>query len=203
MTGKVTDFGGDAIAGLRLDFWQASDVGAYDNTGGYDLRGHIFTDAKGNYDYWSIMPANYEQVRTRHVHVKIGGGNIGYQSPVYTTQFYWPIPYDSDIDADGIVDLIIENGVQTNLPAINNTDDEFIQLGVDAVGADLTAVSANIFTINNDPSVDGFFDATLDLTLSSEFQSPVPVPAAIWMMGSAMLGLIGFGKKRQVVPAHP
>ena len=171
MTGHVTDLNGAVIAGLKIDFWQTDDQGAYDNSGGYDLRGHVFTDASGNYDYWTVMPANYEQVRTRHIHVQIGGGNIGYDSPAYTTQFYWPTPYDADIDADGNVDLIIEDGVQTNLPAINNADDEFIELGYQAVGADFAAVSANIFTINNNPIADGFFDGTLDLSMSSEFQN--------------------------------
>ena len=34
-------------------------------------------------------------------------------------------------------------------------------------------------------------------TTSFEFISPVPVPAAVWLFGTAMIGLVGFGKRRK------
>ena len=94
-----------------------------------------FTNEDGVYDYWTVMPANYETIRTRHMHVKIGGENIGFESPVYTTQFYWPSPFDADIDADGVVDKIIEDGVQTNLDAISNAQDGVLSGALSSVGA--------------------------------------------------------------------
>jgi protocatechuate 3,4-dioxygenase beta subunit len=101
ITGQVTDVDGQPIPGLKLDFWQVDDQGNYDNSGGYDLRGHVFTDEDGNYDLWTVTPANYESIRTRHLHAKVGGENLGFESPVYTTQLYFPDPFDNDIDANG------------------------------------------------------------------------------------------------------
>ena len=40
-TGRVTDLDGNPIPGLKIDFWQTDDQGAYDNSGGYNLRGHF------------------------------------------------------------------------------------------------------------------------------------------------------------------
>jgi len=34
-----------------------------------------------------------------------------------------------------------------------------------------------------------------DVVLST---SPVPIPAAIWLFGTALIGLLGFGKRRKV-----
>src|SRR5262249_31414572 len=57
------------LSGALLDFWQADDNGAYDNSG-FRLRGHQFTDAEGRFRLRSIVPGAYEG-RTRHVHVKV------------------------------------------------------------------------------------------------------------------------------------
>ena len=48
VTGYVLTRDCKPIAGAWLDFWQADDIGAYDNTG-FKLRGHQFTDAAGRY----------------------------------------------------------------------------------------------------------------------------------------------------------
>ncbi len=32
---------------------------------------------------------------------------------------------------------------------------------------------------------------------SESFVSKVPVPAAVWLMGTGLIGLIGFGRRRQ------
>ena len=72
------------VAGAPIDFWQADDLGAYDNAG-YRLRGHQFTDASGRYELETIVPGLYPG-RTRHIHVKV-------QAPggrVLTTQQYFP-----------------------------------------------------------------------------------------------------------------
>jgi protocatechuate 3,4-dioxygenase beta subunit len=72
------------LSGVLLDFWQADDNGAYDNSG-FRLRGHQFSDAEGRYRLQSIVPGIYEG-RTRHVHVKVQarGGRL------LTTQLYFP-----------------------------------------------------------------------------------------------------------------
>jgi protocatechuate 3,4-dioxygenase beta subunit len=84
LTGLVFDPSCQPIAGASLDFWQADDVGFYDNEG-YDLRGHLASDATGAYAVKTILPGRYVG-RTPHIHVKIQvpGG------PVLTTQLYVP-----------------------------------------------------------------------------------------------------------------
>ncbi|GGO94087.1 dioxygenase family protein [Wenjunlia tyrosinilytica] len=72
------------IANALLDFWQADNAGAYDNTG-FRLRGHQFTNAQGAFTLSTIVPGLYPG-RTRHIHVKVQAPN----RPVLTTQLYFP-----------------------------------------------------------------------------------------------------------------
>lgn len=84
ITGRVFGRGCRPVSNTLLDFWHADDTGEYDNQG-YRLRGHQFTDAKGNYRLETIVPGLYPG-RTRHVHVRV-------QAPrgrVLTTQLYFP-----------------------------------------------------------------------------------------------------------------
>lgn len=92
VTGTVLGTGCAALAGAKLDFWQADSDGEYDNDG-YRLRGHQFTDDAGSFHLETIVPANY-QGRTRHLHVKVqpSGGSV------LTTQLYWPDEPDNAAD---------------------------------------------------------------------------------------------------------
>ena len=73
------------IPGALLDFWQADPSGQYDNRG-FRFRGHLFADEQGRYQFITRAPGLYPG-RTRHLHVKLRGGA---QSPVLTTQLYFP-----------------------------------------------------------------------------------------------------------------
>jgi protocatechuate 3,4-dioxygenase beta subunit len=84
ISGRVLTPDGQPVAGALLDFWQANDSGAYDNSG-YGLRGHQYTDANGQYSVETIVPGLYPG-RTRHIHVKVQAPN----GPVLTTQLYFP-----------------------------------------------------------------------------------------------------------------
>jgi hypothetical protein len=44
---------------------------------------------------------------------------------------------------------------------------------------------------------DGFGDSDFDDMVVKVEVSPVPVPAAIWLFGTALIGLVGFGKRRK------
>ncbi len=77
-----------------LDFWQADDRGAYDNSG-YRLRGHQFADGAGIYYLETVMPGLYPG-RTRHIHVKVRAPT----GPTLTTQLYFP--GEARNQADGI-----------------------------------------------------------------------------------------------------
>ncbi|WP_433654809.1 dioxygenase [Nocardia sp. CA-128927] len=67
-----------------LDFWQADNAGAYDNSG-FNWRGHQYTDANGRFSLSTIVPGLYPG-RTRHIHVQVQAPN----QRVLTTQLYFP-----------------------------------------------------------------------------------------------------------------
>jgi protocatechuate 3,4-dioxygenase beta subunit len=87
LTGRVYSADCTPLAGALLDFWLANDGGDYDNAG-FDLRGHQYSDAAG--DYWldTIIPGHYlngNTFRPAHIHVKAGAPGF----PVLTTQLYF------------------------------------------------------------------------------------------------------------------
>ncbi|MCS0639078.1 dioxygenase [Streptomyces sp. LP05-1] len=84
VTGYVFGLDCRPLAHVLLDFWQADNNGAYDNTG-FRFRGHQFTDANGAYTLTTIVPGLYPG-RTRHIHVKAQAPN----QPILTSQLYFP-----------------------------------------------------------------------------------------------------------------
>jgi protocatechuate 3,4-dioxygenase beta subunit len=84
LSGRVLTTAGRPVANALVDFWQASAGGVYDNNG-YRFRGHQFTDARGRYTLFTVVPGLYPG-RTKHIHVKV-------QAPhesVLTTQLFFP-----------------------------------------------------------------------------------------------------------------
>lgn len=92
------------IADALIDFWHCDDAGVYDNEG-YKLRGHQFTDANGQYQLETIVPALYPG-RTRHIHVKVQAPN----QPILTTQLYFP--NEAQNSSDGIFNAALVMDVQ-------------------------------------------------------------------------------------------
>jgi protocatechuate 3,4-dioxygenase beta subunit len=84
-----------------IDVWQADDAGAYDNSG-YTLRGHLFTDAKGAYEFTTVVPGLYPG-RTRHIHIKVQAPN----GPVLTTQLFFPDEAQNSSDSIFHKDLLL------------------------------------------------------------------------------------------------
>ncbi|MEM7372114.1 MAG: T9SS type A sorting domain-containing protein [Bacteroidota bacterium] len=90
------------IQGALVDVWHANDAGGYENQ---NYRGHVLTDAGGNYAYQTILPGKYlngAQFRPRHLHYKVSINEVE-----LTTQIYFegdtsiPIdPWASDPSAD-------------------------------------------------------------------------------------------------------
>jgi protocatechuate 3,4-dioxygenase beta subunit len=72
------------VARVLVDLWHADQNGDYDNQG-FRWRGHIVTDATGQYRFRTIMPAPYPG-RTRHYHFKV----ISVGRQLLTTQLYFP-----------------------------------------------------------------------------------------------------------------
>lgn len=84
LTGYVFGLACVPIANVLLDFWQADNAGAYDNTR-YRFRGHQYTNAQGAFTLTTIVPGLYPG-RTRHIHVKAQAPG----RPILTTQLYFP-----------------------------------------------------------------------------------------------------------------
>ncbi len=63
LAGQVRSVTGEAIAGARVEVWQADEAGRYDVQ--YEGlpeargRGHLFTQPDGQYFFWSILPSAY------------------------------------------------------------------------------------------------------------------------------------------------
>lgn len=72
------------LADAKLDFWHADELGEYDNET-YRMRGHLFSNACGEYYLDTVVPGLYPG-RTRHIHVKLTSSS----GLVLTTQLYFP-----------------------------------------------------------------------------------------------------------------
>jgi hydroxyquinol 1,2-dioxygenase len=62
VTGRVLDTKGQPIAGALVETWQADEDGFYDvqkDVDGPQNRGHLTTDADGNYSFWAVRPVAY------------------------------------------------------------------------------------------------------------------------------------------------
>ena len=84
LTGIVVDKACRPIPGAMLDFWQCDEKGRYD-TSGFSLRGHQFSNKRGEFFLETLIPGSYPG-RTPHLHVKVQrrGGRV------LTTQLYLP-----------------------------------------------------------------------------------------------------------------
>ena len=62
VSGRVLDTKGERIAKALVETWQADEEGFYDvqkNLDGPQNRGHLTTDAEGNYAFWAVKPVAY------------------------------------------------------------------------------------------------------------------------------------------------
>ena len=73
-----------AVAGARVDLWQADGEGRYD-VAGFRLRGHQVTDAGGRFAFETVAPGRYPG-RTPHIHLRVAPPS----GPALTTQLYFP-----------------------------------------------------------------------------------------------------------------
>src|SRR5215469_18478016 len=122
--GMVTDLAGDGLAGARLDIWQASGNGLYDNEDPdqppFNLRGVFVTDDSGRYEFRTVRPVSYpiptdgpvgkllsaakrSRWRAAHIHAIVSAP--GYR-PVTTHVFDSQNPY---LESDAVF------GVKTSL----------------------------------------------------------------------------------------
>jgi len=118
LTGQVLAPDGTPVANALVDFWQANASGAYDNSG-YNLRGHQYTDANGQYTLTTVVPGLYPG-RTRHIHVKVQAPN----SAMLTTQLYFA--GEARNATDGIFDPSLVLDPQTNADGTQSATFNFV-----------------------------------------------------------------------------
>jgi protocatechuate 3,4-dioxygenase beta subunit len=82
LSGRVLNEKGTPIPGAIVNLWSSDAVGNYDMIG-YKYHGYQVTDAKGRYEFTTIIPGCYEPRDAKHLHVKVQGNS----SPI-TTQLY-------------------------------------------------------------------------------------------------------------------
>ncbi|MCP5408950.1 MAG: hypothetical protein H6963_06610 [Chromatiaceae bacterium] len=98
-------------------------------------------------------------------------------------------------DFDNVAGTLVDTGFNTfNPPAA--TDFHFMTISFIAVGAGLTDLM-----LSESPNF-GFFDKNVSaiggaITFNNGQVSVVPVPAAFWLMGSALFGVFAVGQSKQ------
>ena len=120
LRGKVVNVEGTPIPNTLINFWQSDEVGNYDMIGHY-LHGIVETDAKGEYEFTTIVPACYEPRDARHIHVKVQGVSQPLTTQLYLSndeprvkdRYYMPelevqVQPASDGGFDGTFDFIIK-----------------------------------------------------------------------------------------------
>lgn len=101
-----------------IDFWQANADGEYDNKG-FTLRGHQYTDEKGQFRLETIVPGLYPG-RTRHIHVKAQAPN----RDILTTQLFFP--NEAGNAKDGIFKKELLMDVKSNADGSQNATFNFV-----------------------------------------------------------------------------
>src|SRR5581483_8626049 len=67
VSGRIFDTRGDALSGANIEIWQANHAGLYD-LDGYRYRAALVADAKGTYNFDSVMPGHYPARVCQHIH---------------------------------------------------------------------------------------------------------------------------------------
>ena len=102
------------ISGAMLEVWHPNDAGCYSivedcPTGNpandyYNLRGKMFSDLNGQYNFETILPGYYEP-RPRHIHIKITTPN---EETLITQLYFEGDPYcESDFSCQDAEDRIL------------------------------------------------------------------------------------------------
>ncbi len=145
----------------------------------------------------------YSQANNNHIRFTVCGSDAGDEcdSPVYLEHGQWE--YDSEDMEWGYSHTNIATFLKTDEDLVNDTwyhfkvviDGDSVSAYVDDVlyasASSLPYSSGQIGLVwdNNYPSLAASFDNVQ--------VSTVPLPAAVWLFGSGLLGLIGFSKRKK------
>ena len=142
---------------------------------------------------WSTQPENFGQNLTSTL--------IGDQS--YTLSSYLIQAKRSDLDHFGGYEVYLTSGSTSNTgellgsigPTTNSNDWEFSSLTFIAP-TDSSILPFLLFKPYGD-ILGGAYPGLDNLNLSVTSIGAVPVPAAVWLFGTALIGLVGFSKRRK------
>ena len=88
VSGRVLDTDCASIDSAVIEVWHADQKGAYDDSKEYRYRGQMAADAKGQYEFHTLVPGRYLNngtYRPAHIHIKIWVKGV----EVLTTQLYF------------------------------------------------------------------------------------------------------------------
>ncbi|MFB6725431.1 intradiol ring-cleavage dioxygenase [Kribbella sp. NPDC056345] len=87
VSGRVLNTKGEPIADARVETWQADEDGFYDvqkeGLTGPQNRGHLTTDAEGNYSFWAVKPVAYPIPVDGPVGELLRAGGRGWMRPAH------------------------------------------------------------------------------------------------------------------------
>jgi len=120
-----------------------------------------------------------------------GGLGVSIVNPPWDTQFVT----DSD-ESDGLLDTV---SVATSTFGGVGPDFSIATLTFDVIGLGTTTV-----TMTDDPLFGGWVapgTVPIPVTYEGAVVNSVPIPAAVWLFGSGLLGLTGIARRSRVVSA--
>lgn len=84
VSGLVYNTRGDILPGAKVEVWQTDHLGHYDLTG-YRYRAALIADARGSYDFISVMPGHYPARVCQHIHFAITAAG---HKPLVTQMYF-------------------------------------------------------------------------------------------------------------------
>jgi protocatechuate 3,4-dioxygenase beta subunit len=95
VSGRVFDTRGEALAGAKIEIWQADHVGLYD-LDGYRYRANLPADSVGRYSFDSVIPGHYPARVCQHIHYLVTSSG---HKPLITQLYFATDPvFEGDPD---------------------------------------------------------------------------------------------------------
>ena len=104
--GAVIDTRGEAVPDATVEIWHADHGGHYD-LAGYRFRARLPVDAKGGYQFETVMPGHYPDRVCQHVHYLVTAPG---HKPLITQLYFATDPvFDGDPDKNFSKDPLIQS----------------------------------------------------------------------------------------------
>ncbi len=172
------------------------DPAGFPNFVPYDIFTEISFGIEGlSENYFSINP----ELTGRHVNTASGAGSQGALGGSYNLEF--TIDADSELlgDSRPLESIGYSGGTLISFPLVSGDRADFL---VSEITSDLLLLSLDVdFTATvGFPISQTSISTILAGVLQVDYiytPSPIPAPAAVWLFGTALFGLVGFSKRRK------